>query len=159
MLIVPPSQEFIKRRLSSVQRRYTRAWETLARVRKINPLYSADKNCHGWWKAGECGRRGFNKMVSANYWTRWGGAGLYLRNSIQEVCSVQTSSGEPPAPFQRTLSMFLNVCSNIAFLAVVLGCNKLSNKIIADAACIKIEKVSHAQHSHLVLPNGISSFS
>ena len=36
MLAVGPPQEFIKRRLSAVQRRYTRALETLARVWKIN---------------------------------------------------------------------------------------------------------------------------
>ncbi len=36
MLAVGPSQESIKRRLSAVQVRYTRALETLARVRKIN---------------------------------------------------------------------------------------------------------------------------
>ena len=36
MLAVGPPQEFIKHGLPSVQRRYTRALEALARVRKIN---------------------------------------------------------------------------------------------------------------------------
>ncbi len=36
MLAVGPPQEFIMRSLSSVQVKYTRALETLARVRKIN---------------------------------------------------------------------------------------------------------------------------